>query len=206
MFRFILPILLVGIAITGFFTYTKPFYKDVLVKREEIVAYNEALDNSKTLEAGRDTLVKKKNDFDLVNVEKLQKLLPDNIDNVRLIIEISNIASPYGMVLKDVRYDATKKEVTPQDSTATTKKIGTSSNTNTSNVSNKDYGIWNLEFSTQGTYDNFLSFTKDLENNLRIVDISSVQFSSSSTGGGANPSSNESYKYSFKIKTYWLKK
>ena len=206
MFRFILPIILVGVAIAGFFTYASPLYNNILAEREQVTSYNEALDNSKTLEAGRDALVKKSNDFDLLNVEKLQKLLPDNIDNVRLIIEISNIASPYGMVLKDVKYDATNKEAAPQDSTTSTKKIGTSSNTNTNTVSNKDYGVWNLEFSTQGTYNNFLSFMKDLENNLRIVDISSVQFSSSSTGNGANPGSNESYKYNFKIKTYWLKK
>ena len=58
------------------------------------------------------------------------------------------------------------------------------------------------------TYNNFLNFTKDLENNLRIVDISSVSFSSNSgstTGSTLGTATTDSYNYDFKIKTYWLK-
>ena len=54
----------------------------------------------------------------------------------------------------------------------------------------------------------FLSFLKDLESNLRIVDMSSIQFSSDSNTGlnlSSSSSSTEAYKYNFKIKTYWLK-
>jgi hypothetical protein len=76
----------------------------------------------------------------------------------------------------------------------------------------KDYGILNLEFSTTGTYNNFIKFTKALEENLRIVDISSISFSSSNvavpgvtSGVSTNTNSWEIYKYNFKINTYWLK-
>ena len=51
----------------------------------------------------------------------------------------------------------------------------------------------------------FINFIKDLESNLRIVDISSIQFSSSASGVGLNPLLPEAYKYDIKIKTYWLK-
>ena len=73
----------------------------------------------------------------------------------------------------------------------------------------KDYGVFDLEFSTSGSYDNFINFTKDLEKNLRIVDISSISFSSEVSSGiggaGLKTISSEIYKYDFKIKTYWLK-
>jgi hypothetical protein len=49
---------------------------------------------------------------------------------------------------------------------------------------------------------------KDLENNLRIVDISNITFSSDTSGGGVavgKPKSKDSYTYGFTIKTYWLK-
>ena len=49
-----------------------------------------------------------------------------------------------------------------------------------------------------------LALIKDLENNLRIVDIYSIEFSSS-----ANTKLKsylpEAYKYNLKIRTYWLK-
>ena len=88
MFRYILPIILIGIAIAGFFTFTNPFYENVLLEREQVASYNEALNNSKALEAERDKLTQKYNSFDPENLSKLQKLLPDNVDNIRLILEI----------------------------------------------------------------------------------------------------------------------
>lgn len=195
MFKFILPVILIGVAITGFFVLTSPLYKDITLEREQVASYNEALDNSKALEAERDKLTQKYNSFDPENLSKLQKLLPDNVDNIRLILEIEKIALPYGMVLKDVKYDATKKNTTTPETVAVEGE---------ENFSNKDYGVLSLEFSTQGTYSNFINFIKDLENNLRIVDISSIQFTSSANLG-LNSSLPEAYKYSFTIKTYWLK-
>lgn len=196
MFKYILPIILVGVTVAGFFTFTSPYYEDVLLKREQVASYNEALSNSKALESERDKLTLKYNSFDTEDLSKLHKLLPDNVDNIRLILEIEKIASPYGMVLKDVKYDALNKEndAIAQEGAVKTTKV----------ASTKDYGIWNLEFSTQGTYSNFVNFVKNLENNLRVVDISSIQFSSNANSG-LSPSLSEVYKYNFKIKTYWLK-
>src|SRR3989338_2229285 len=196
MFRFILPIILKGIAFTGFFVFTNPLYKNISLERERITSYNEALDNSKALEAERDKLTQKYNSFDPEDLSRLQKLLPDSVDNIRLILEIEKIASPYGMVLKDVKYDATSKDTPISQASGATQAV--------KNSTGKDYSVWNLEFSIQGTYNNFTNFVKDLENNLRVVDISSIQFSSNA-GAGISPSLSESYKYSFKIKTYWLK-
>lgn len=202
MFRYILPVTLIGIAIAGFFTFTNPFYENVLADRKQVASYNEALDNSKALEAERDKLTQKYNSFDSENLSKLQKLLPDNVDNIRLILEIEQIAAPYGMILKGIKYSAT------DNAKAAVSTAGVAQRSAVSLVTAKDYGIWDLEFSTTGIYNNFLNFTRDLENNLRIVDIISIQFSSISNSElkpPLNPSSMESYKYNFKIRTYWLK-
>ncbi len=196
MFKYILPIILIGVAIAGFFMLTNPLYQSISLEKEQVASYNEALDNSKALESERDKLTQKYNSFNPEDLSRLQKLLPDNVDNIRLILEIEKIASPYGMVLKDVKYDAMS------DSAAVSQTGGIIQGGESS--SHKDYGIWNLEFSTQGTYNNFINFIKDLENNLRIVDISSIQFSSNANIG-LNPSLPEAYRYSFKIRTYWLK-
>ncbi|OGI61107.1 hypothetical protein A2814_02105 [Candidatus Nomurabacteria bacterium RIFCSPHIGHO2_01_FULL_38_19] len=198
MIRLIIPIILIGLAITGFFAFTSPLYKDISALKGEVSAYNDALSNSKALENERDKLTAKYNAISVEDLAKLQKLLPDNIDNIRLILEIEKIALPYGMVLKDVKYNASEKD-TPKEVTA---PPGTIQGGRTVSTLQKDYGVWDLGFSVSGTYNNFLNFTKDLENNLRIVDISSVSFSSD-TDVRTNPSG--VYKYDFNIKTYWLK-
>lgn len=199
MMRFVTPIILIGISIALFFMFANPFYNEISLAKMEIASYDEALNNEKTLESERDKLVAKYNTINVDDLTKIQKLLPSGVDNIRLILEIGKIASPYGMVLKDVKYNAT--DATASDTSGTIIRGGGAENTPT------NYGIFNLEFSTTGSYPNFISFTKDLESNLRIVDISSVSFSSDAggTGPGAKTSSSDIYTYNFKIKTYWLK-
>ena len=127
------------------------------------------------------------------DIAKLEKLLPDNIDNIRLILEIEKIASPYGMALRDVKYNTTGGESNTGRGGATLSQVA---------EAGADFRVLEMDFSVSGTYSDFINFTKDLENNLRIIDISSVSFSSDTdTKAGANAV----YKYSFKIKTYWLK-
>lgn len=201
MMKFIMPMILIGIGVTTFFVFTDPLYSDVLQLRVKSSSYNEALSNSKALENERDKLTAKYNSINTDNLTKLQKLLPENIDNIRLILEIEQIASPYGMTLKDVKYNITNGN-TQAPAVVGISQLGAMAQ----QANPKDYGIWNLEFSTSGTYNNFINFTKDLESNLRIVDIASIEFSSN-----ANSLSNSAlnvsdvYKYNFKIKTYWLK-
>ena len=211
MFRYITPIILIGISVAGFVMFTNPIVSDISKINTEISSYNEALNNAKSLEEERDKLTKKYNAIDPDSLDKLQKLLPDNVDNIRLVLEIEKLAIPYGMALKDVKYDATQSN-NPTTTTTTTATSATTEGSSPSVISdksttrgdNKQYGTWSLEFSTEGSYSNFISFVKDIESNLRIVDVSSVAFSSDTNALGKTKTP-DSYKYDFKIKTYWLK-
>lgn len=196
MIRFITPVILIGIAIASFFMLTDPLYQEVQAKRAEVDSYDEALNNSKALENERDRLTQELNDIDKENLVKIKKLLPDNIDNIRLILEIGQVGAPYGMTLRNVKYSSLKDNARPI--TADTIQGG-----GIETAGQKDYGVWDLEFSTEGTYNNFINFLHDLESNLRIVDISSITFSSD-VNLGLN-SASDIYSYNFKIKTYWLK-
>jgi Tfp pilus assembly protein PilO len=171
----------------------QPIYKDLGELKEKQSKYNNALDNSKSLEVARNELVEKYNSIDLDDLDRVGKLLPDSVDNIRLILEIEKIATPYGMALKDVRYNATPGDT---EKPTTVRGLGDSRS--------QKYGSWDLEFSVSTNYTNFLSFTRDLEKNLRIIDIASLQFDSSGPIT-ANKSAPEIYKFNYKIKTYWLK-
>ncbi len=196
MTRFILPTILIALAAAGFFMFTIPLYEEITVLKADADSYDAALNNSKALENERDKLTSKYNSIDKEDISKLQKLLPDNIDNIRLILEIEKIASPYGMALKDVKYNADES-----DKVNTTLSSGVQGGVSEGALA-RDYRILNMEFSVTGNYNNFINFTKDLESNLRIIDISSVAFA-------ANPDFKLGpagiYTYKFNIKTYWLK-
>ncbi|MEX2052557.1 MAG: hypothetical protein WD991_02605 [Candidatus Paceibacterota bacterium] len=203
MLRFIMPFLIIGAAIAGFFMFTSPIYDDIKALKAESASYDEALNNAKALDAERDKLTSKYNTISAENLNKLAKFLPENVDNIRLILEIEKLAAPFGMVLKDVEYDTAPAA----DATATTSTTPGLVSGRTAPSARKDYGTLELQFSTSGTYPNFLNFLRALENNLRAVDIASISFSSETSGNKneVEGSTVPIYEYDFKIKTYWLK-
>ena len=153
-----MPIILIGIAVSIFFVLTNPIYNEISALKLSVASYNTALENSKMLENERDKLTSKYNAIIPDDLIKLQKLLPDNVDNIRLILEIEQIALPYGMVLKNVKYNATNTK-TAETATATG---GEPIQGGVAVAIPKDFGTFDLEFSTSGTYDNFISFTQAL--------------------------------------------
>lgn len=189
--KFIFPIILILASIGIFIGYTNKAYKEVATLRTEQAAYDEALLNSKKLLDVRQELVDKYNALLPEDKDRLMKLMPDNVDNIRLIIDIQKIASQYGMLPKDIHFD---KDQGKANSTT----ISAASSPEDINQARKNYGTFDLDFSVTGTYSNFLNFTRDLEKSLRIIDIESVTFAISDVG-------TSSYKYAFKIRTYWLK-
>src|SRR3989344_7929444 len=110
--RFITPIILIAISITAFFVFTSPMYEQVGELRAQAGSYNEALSNSKALENERDKLTAKFNSINPENLAKLEKFLPENVDNIRLILEVEQLALPYGMPLNDIKYSATDAKQT----------------------------------------------------------------------------------------------
>ena len=197
MFRYLSSFILIGLSVAMFLLFTDSLYSDIQNLKIEQSNYDQASTNSQALENERDKLTSEYSKISPENLERIKKLLPDSVDNIRLILEIEKIAQPYGMALKDVKYNANLEKEETEGGAITSGASGDDS-------SNRNYGSWELSFSTSANYSNFLNFMRDLENNLRIVDISSIEFSSAAaTIGGSSAS--EVYKYTFNIKTYWLK-
>jgi len=176
--RNITSIILILASLGLFFGYVDPTYSEVKELRIEQADYDRALSNSKELQAERDKLLTKFNNMSASDLDKLTKLLPDNIDNVRLIIDIDNIASTYGMRVRNFKTETGE----------TSEVVG---------LNQTPYGTLTLTFSTTATYSTFLAFMNDLEKSLRLIDVASVQFAASDV--------NQLYDYSVSIKTYWLK-
>ena len=142
MMRFIMPIILIGISISIFFVFTNPIYTDIGLIKAQVASYDEALNNSKALAGARDVLTQKYNSINPDDLVKLQKLLPDNIDNIRLILEIEQIAVPYSMVLKNIKYNATTSGTSGTGSSLGTVGIVQGGETALPKVT--ELGIWNF--------------------------------------------------------------
>ncbi len=174
----IISIVLILASAGLFFGYIDPTYAFVSEQRREKADYDRALNKSKELQAERDKFLEKYNEMSEIERGDLSKLLPDNIDNVRLILDIDEMAKKYGMRIRNFKTDATEK-------------------TDTIGAGSSPFGTLNLSFSTTAPYGTFLSFVRDLEQSLRLIDITGVEFTSSDT--------NDLYDYKVTVKTYWLK-
>lgn len=195
--RFFIPSILIALSVISFIVFTDPTYKDVKDLKLEAAAYNQALDNAKSLQEKRDELAQKYNSFNPDDIEKVEKILPDSVDNIRLIIEIEKMAAQYGMILKQVKYDTFETDSDESGPVATETRTDAL-------LANREYGEFELQFSTEGEYSKFLTFLRDIEESLRIVDVTDISFSSSSDVTTTGLTSG-SYKYDFTVKTYWLK-
>jgi hypothetical protein len=171
----ILSVLAVGI----FFGFTKPILDDIATINKDVAAYNEALGNAKKFVSVRDSLLKKYNQLPSEGLSRLEKLLPDNIDNVRLIIDINGIARKDNLTLRGLQVSG-----------------GGSSSQNSAKVSGKVYDSVSVGFSTSSDFPTFLKFMNDLEHSLRLVDVTNLSFSVGEKGVG---------DFNVQLRTYWLK-
>lgn len=141
---------------------------ELKVQRNE---YADALEKTREIEQVRTGLLDKYNHIPLEDRERLEKLLPDHIDSVRLIIEVNNVASKYEMTLKNI--GLTDSDASPKGSTALTPALTTQG---TIGPQEKHFKPVGLKFNVSGSYDNFRAFLKDLESNLRLVDVVAITF------------------------------
>jgi Tfp pilus assembly protein PilO len=180
--RNLTPLILIVLALGIFFTFTNGRIQELKSIQTVNAGYLQAINNSVTLIQSRDAVLKDYNSLSDDDKARLDKMLPDNVDNVRLIIDITNIASRHGIPLKDI--------------TANTAAGGSSDASAGSPSSNAVSGTVSVSFSFSSSYENFLAFLGDIQSSLRILDISHLTVTSNTTG---------TYDYSVQLQTYWLK-
>lgn len=174
-----MPIIFIVGAVLGFFMYTNPEYqklKEKIAQNQRIV---EANSKATTLRAVRQRLSDDRNKISEADVDKIAKMLPDSVENVGLIIDIDNIASKYGMRIRNTKIN---------DSTSRANAVGPDA---------RKFGAITLSFTVTSAYDNFLLFLQDLESSVRLVDVTGLTFVSTSQSGR--------YDFSVTLQTYWLK-
>lgn len=175
-----------------FFMYTQPTYDQVKAANAQISQYNEALNKAAELQQLKQSLLSKYNTFNPNDIERLQKLLPDHVDNVRLILDIDSVAGRRAMAIQNVVVSSSQTAKSSQTA------IGTVSS------SKQKYDSLTVKFTTQGTYDNFRGFLDDIQKSLRIVDLTSLSITRTNEGAAGSTAA-PLYNYEVTMRTYWLK-
>lgn len=178
MIRLVISILFFVGAWLLFANFTNPTFASIDALRAEGARLDVALTKANELRAERTKLSSKFNLFSEEEKDRLEKFLPESVDNVRLLIDIDRIADAHGL----------------QISTVTIQQ-----NTVSADVGRGEqggYGVAVLTFGVTASYEVFLEFLNDLERSLRLIDVTEIAFASSDNSALMT--------YSLKIQTYWL--
>jgi Tfp pilus assembly protein PilO len=188
MVRNIIAIILLAGAIAIFFLYTKPAYDSLQTLSAQSAQYDAALGKATQLQTLKQSLLSRYNSFDPNALNRLSTMLPDQVDNIRLILDLDNLAGRSGMALQNVNIS------TPNSSQANS-VVGSIAS------AAQPYDSLTLQFTTHGTYEQFTQFLAALQSSLRLVDLVTLNISGGSTPGTQDPQ----YTYTMTVQTYWLR-
>lgn len=185
--KYLFSLLLIAASITVFVVLIRPKYQALQIAKQAVIASSGSLDTAATLAKSREALIATYNSIPKADLDNLKTLLPDSVNNIRLIIQINSLATKNGLsLLRNVDYQAAIQDPTTQDNP---------------DIVKRPYGEFSISFQTSGQYKNFLAFLSDLEQNLRLVDVTKVEFSATDQTQALAGSTT----FKVTLKTYWLK-
>lgn len=164
--------------------------KSLRMKNQELL---DAQQKAQQLKQIRDSLVAQYQEISADDLEKVNKVVPQQYNPIKLTADINAIALRYGMLVKDFSF-ADKKETVEMTT-------GIIDPTAEVTIPESPYKVVEFDFSTEGQYKDLVLFLRDLEKNLQLLDIKKVTIDSATTADKSNSS-----RLTFKIvlDSYWM--
>lgn len=185
MTKSILAIVFIGASIGLFILYIQPTYQATQENRTKVATFDEALAKTRQIQELKASLLARRNDFSNENLDRLHKMLPDHVDNVRLVLDLDGIAANYGIRIRDVGI----QQAVAGGANETTILNG-------GDLQNRPYQSLTLTFAVEATYEEFMLLLQDLEASLRIVDFTNLTITPVTTPN--------MYSFGVALRTYWL--
>ncbi|KKP56483.1 MAG: hypothetical protein UR80_C0018G0007 [Parcubacteria group bacterium GW2011_GWB1_35_5] len=169
------------LALSVGYAFVYPSMGEVSILMDEKEKYETSLEMVNNIENKKNELLTEFNKISAEDKKDIDTVLPNSLNFVRLVSQISSVASKYNIVIDKTSYRKT--------SPSSGESIGEEQS-----ETMFDSAIINFSFSA--SYPNFKNFTDDLEKSLRILDIRNIKIT---TG------EKKEYIYEVEFETYWLK-
>lgn len=176
-----LPIIALALAIGIFFGYISPAWGGTITNlRADIARADQALNSAAQFSSQQNQLASARDAIDPQDISRLETFLPDSVDNVGMILDLTALASRSGLQLSkiDVASNAS----------------GGSQGANITNqgpVASVDMSLTAL-----GSYAALQKFLVGIEKSARLLDVRELSIKGSETGV---------YSYQMKLRLYWLR-
>ncbi len=196
--RNVTALILIVLAIGIYVTFTRARVVEIQAIRDVNSQYISAIANAERLIKVRDTVQKQYNDISENDRLRLDKIIPNTVDNIRLIIDLNSIAVQHGFSLRNIKATAASAAQKQTGSTANTNQSTpvTTATAKKSTIPTPTLDTVSVSFSVTAPYQQFIDFMKSLESSLRIIDLTHLTVSANQSG---------MYDFNVELKTYWLR-
>ena len=193
--------ILIILALGLYFTLTK----GILTQANTIKAVNDqyvsAITSAEQLIKVRDQVLTDYNNLSPDDRARLDKMIPDTVDNIRLIIDLNSVALKHGFSLRNITAAASASTGAANSPSTNAGQPGPSTGGFSTGSTGTTIPVPSLDtvtisFGVTAPYEDFISFLQDLEANLRIMDVTHLTVAANDTG---------TYDFSLQLKTYWLR-
>lgn len=200
----IISLILIAASIAFFVFFTKPKWADLNANKLEVDKLKVAEDNAKDLKLKIESLLKVKSSITEEDMDKIKRMVPDNIENVKLIINFDSMLQDL-IKSKGTASIYKKANADSSDEFSVENPNISKSSTLAEGISDaSQLGVADFTFTVSLTYGDFLDFLKRIETSSRIFDIESITFNSPDSKDVKNPD-DIIYNFNISLKTYWLK-
>ncbi len=173
MFRTITPIFSIVIAFVVFFSFTQPRLTIVSNNNGERDEYLKAAEKAQQLSDTLNDLISTKRSHSIQNLENLKVLVPTDIDEVRLLADLSDMAKKRNLLFGNV--SLAESEIS-NDGMIEEELIG---DTGSAEVSYSDLIATDISFEIIGTYQQFKALLGDIERSLVLMEVTNITASAS---------------------------
>lgn len=154
----ILSIAVIAICVGMYFMYIKPMTVDIKLLTAKKDEYTQVLNRVKEIKEKREAVLAEYNSISAEEVDRLNKIIPEKVNSVALLNNLSAIGERYGVAIKDYKLseaDASGRDV-----------LGTGAP--------GSYKTTTMSMHLIGRYDQFLNYLEDIEYSLSLIDVVSL--------------------------------
>ena len=173
MVKQLLGVLLLLVGVGAAYLFAVPTLASVDEMRKDIETLNDLIVKTEQLNAVGAEVIERYQSVTSSDLDRVSRLVPDQIDNVKLILEIQQLAEKYGLSVQQIdAADAGVRTVAGQT-------------------------LNRVSFTAEmlGFYGDFVDFVEQLELSQRIIDPTSLDFQALESENG--------YVYNLSLDTYW---
>ncbi len=194
----ILPIAMIGI-IAALLWFVQPTYGEIKNLAQKIETKENTLEKKQKLVFDIEKLVNQYEDIE-GRVNKVFYALPNKAEIPNVLVQLEALASENGMIFESSNFS--KIQQSAQNKTTSENNAASSLETaDQQNIIEQTRSV-SIDINLTGSYENFKNYLRSLENNIRIMDITSINFSSSS-GSSEEEEVSDNFSYSIRLKVYY---